>query len=176
MRPRSRGQAHAPQFLPGKRQAGFSLLELVVVFFILSVLGAVAVPFLKRANLEARTTAVVNDLRVFAGALQAHAHDRGDWPSAAAPGELPAGLQTSIVAANWARTTPIGGRYAWAPDTLQQGERYRAAIVITSVGDNPVSDDRRQLTDIDRRLDDGNLSTGRFRLGYRDQPVLVIEH
>ena len=34
----------------------------------------------------------------------------------------------------------------------------------------------KQLTDIDTKLDDGNLSTGNFFLGYRNYPVFVLEH
>ena len=34
----------------------------------------------------------------------------------------------------------------------------------------------QQLTDIDHKIDDGDLDTGTFRLGYRNQPVFVIEH
>jgi type II secretory pathway pseudopilin PulG len=148
-----------------------------VVLFIVSVLAALAVPALKRSTLEARTVAVAGELRVFAGAFQAYAHERGNWPPGlAAPGAVPDGMQSFLGATQWAQRTPIGGRYAWAPNTLQQGVRYHAAIVLASVANDPVSDDRFQLEDIDRRIDDGNLETGGFRLGYRNQPVFVIEH
>jgi prepilin-type N-terminal cleavage/methylation domain-containing protein len=157
--------------------AAFSLLELSVVLFIISVLAAFAVPVLKRSAMEARSVTVMNELRVFAGAFQAYAHERGDWPAGpAAPGEMPAGMQSYLGPTSWSQRTPIGGRYAWSPNTLQQGARYHAAIQLASVGDNPVSGDRLQLEDIDRRLDDGNLETGSFRLGYRNYPVFVIEH
>lgn len=148
-----------------------------MVLFIVSVLAAFAVPALKRSLQEARSVAVINELRVFAGAFQAYAHDRGNWPPGpSAPGEMPAGMQSFLGATSWAQRTPIGGRYTWSPDTVQQGERYHAAIVLQGIAGHPVSDDRRQLEDIDRRLDDGNLETGGFRLGYRNYPVFVIEH
>lgn len=148
-----------------------------MVLFIVSVLAALAVPALKRSAQEARSVAVINELRIFAGAFQTYAHERGDWPPGpTTPGEMPAGMQSYLGTTSWGQRTPIGGRYLWSPDTLQQGERYRAAIVLTSVGGNPVTDDRFQLEDIDRRLDDGNLETGSFRLGYRNYPVFVIEH
>lgn len=134
-------------------------------------------PAIKRAVLEARAVAVLNALRVFAGAFQTYAHAHGDWPPGPiAPGELPAGMQSLLGATTWSEPTPIGGRYTWSPTTLHQGERYHAAIVLASVPGSPVSDDRLQLEQIDRRVDDGNLATGSFRLGYRNQPVFVIEH
>ena len=60
--------------------------------------------------------------------------------------------------------------------TLNPGERYRAAIVISSAASNPVSSDLIQLTDLDRKIDDGNLDTGNLRLGFRNYPVYVLEH
>lgn len=148
-----------------------------MALFIVSVVAAFAVPALKRSALEARSVAVLNELRVFAGAFQTYAHAHGDWPAGPAlPGEIPAGMQPYLGTTSWTQRTPIGGRFTWSPGTWQQGERYHAAILLATAAGNPVSDDRLQLADIDRRLDDGNLATGSFRLGYRNQPVFVIEH
>ncbi len=161
----------------GDRCAGFSLVELSVVFFIISVVAALAVPGLKHVQTNARSAAVINDLRVFSSGLQSYAHDRSDWPPATGtPGELPAGTQTYLPATAWTQPSPIGGAYTWATNSLQQGERYRAAILISNTATSKVTSDRQQLVDIDRKLDDGNLETGNFRLGYRNQPVFVIEH
>lgn len=158
-------------------EAGFTLVELSVVVFIISVLAALAVPALKQVHLEARSVAVVNDLRVFAGALQTYAHERGDWPPGdGTPAAFPAGLEGYLRETSWARVTPIGGSYAWDPNSFQQGERYRAVIVIASVGENKVTADKQQLLDLDRRLDDGDLASGNFRLGYRNYPVYILEH
>lgn len=163
---------------PLRRAArGFTLLELSIVLFIISVVAALAVPAFKQVQLNARSGAVMNDLRVFTGAFQAYAHDRGDWPPGdGTPGGTPSAMQGYLGVTSWERVTPIGGRYVWAPNTLQQGERYRAAIVISTVADNRVTADRKQLDDIDRKIDDADLDTGNFRLGYRNYPVFVIEH
>ena len=157
-------------------RAGFTLLELSVVLFIISVLAAAGVPAMKRVQVSARSTAVVNDLRVFTAAFQSYAHDRGDWPeSTGVPAEIPAGMQAFLGPTAWQRQTPIGGSYTWATNSLQQGERYRAVLIISNVGPNKVSSDRQQLADLDQKIDDGDLGTGNFRLGYRNQPVFVIE-
>jgi prepilin-type N-terminal cleavage/methylation domain-containing protein len=166
-----------PAHFRRKHDRGFTLLELSIVIFIISVVAALAVPSLKQVQLNARSSAVMNDLRVFTGGLQAYAQARGDWPpGGSAPGELPAGTETYLRQKNWERPTPIGGRYTWALDSLQQGERHRAVIIISNVGNDTVTADRRQLEDIDRKIDDGDLETGNFRLGYRNYPVFVIEH
>lgn len=147
------------------------------MLFIISVLAALAVPGYMRIQTNARSGAVINDLRVFAGAFQNHANDRGDWPAVtAAPGEIPPGMQPYLSTTTWTHPSPIGGAYTWAANSLQQGERYRAILVISSSGANKVTAERQQLVDIDRRIDDGDLATGNFRLGYRNQPFFVIEH
>jgi prepilin-type N-terminal cleavage/methylation domain-containing protein len=157
--------------------AGFSLLELSVVVFVISVTAALAVPALKRVNLEARSTVVASDLRVFAGAFQAYAHDHGDWPAGdLAPGEFPPDMAGYLGQTSWARVTPIGGHYSWEPNSLQQGQRLRAVIVISSLGSDKVTSDRLQLEDLDRKVDDGDLSSGNFCLGYRNYPIFVLEH
>jgi hypothetical protein len=77
---------------------------------------------------------------------------------------------------NWSRISPIGGYYQFATQSPQAGSRYAAVITISSARANPVTSDFNQLSDIDRKLDDGNLSTGNFFLGYRNYPVFVLEH
>ncbi len=174
-RPRHAGRH--PRARAFSRTAGFSLIELSVVLFIVSVLAALAVPAFKRIHLNARSAAVINDLRVFASAFQSYAHDRGDWPAATGvPGEIPPGMQNYLSATTWEHATPIGGSYTWAVNSLQQGERYRAVLLISNVGENKVTAERQQLVDLDQKIDDGDLDTGNFRLGFRNQPVFVIEH
>jgi len=170
---RSRAAGRGPR---DRGEAGFTLVEISVVVFIISLVAALAVPALKKVQIEARSAAVANDLRVFAGALQTYVHERGDWPPGNAdPGVFPAGMEGYLRESNWTRPTPIGGLYTWAPNTLQQGERYRAAIVLSSAGTNAVTTDKNQLLDLDRKVDDGSLDTGNFRLGYRNYPVFVLE-
>lgn len=145
--------------------------------FIISLLAAIAVPTLKQVRLGARSAAVINDLRIFSAAFQTYAQEKSNWPPGdAVPGQFPAGMEGYLNASNWQNFSPIGGRYTWAPDSLQQGERYRAVIIITSVDQNPVSSGRAQLEAIDKAMDDGDLETGNFRLGFRNYPIYVIEH
>ena len=119
----------------------------------------------------------MNDLRVYAGAFQAYAQEHGDWPpGGGAPGVFPPGMEGYLSQTNWSRTTPIGGNYQFATQSPQAGGRYAAVIIISTVGTNTVSSDSIQLSDIDSKLDDANLDTGNFFLGYRNYPVFVLEH
>jgi hypothetical protein len=119
----------------------------------------------------------MNDLRVYSGAFQAYTQEHGDWPpGGGAPGVFPPGMEGYLNQTNWSRTTPIGGNYQFATQSPQAGGRYAAVIIIATVGNNAVTSDANQLTDIDRKLDDGSLDTGNFFLGYRNYPVFVLEH
>jgi len=144
---------------------------------IIGILAAASVPALKKNTINARSAAVMNDLRVYSGAFQAYAQEHGDWPpGGSAPGVFPAGMDGYLSATNWSRRTPVGGNYQFATQSPQAGGRYAAVIIIASSTDNPVSSDFNQLSDIDKKLDDGNLNTGNFFLGYRNYPVFVLEH
>jgi len=172
--PRDRRAAFATR---ASRCAGFSLIELAVVVGIISIVAAIAVPVATHLILQARSAAVENDLRVFSAAFQAYANEHGDWPPGdGTPAAFPDGMAGYLSETNWTNRTPIGGYYAWDPNSTQQGSRYRAAIVIASTDDSAVTSDRLQLVDLDRKLDDGELTTGNFLLGYRNEPVYVLEH
>lgn len=148
-----------------------------MVVLIIGILAAVSVPALMKSRLNARSSVVMNDLRVYAGAFQAYAQEHGDWPpGGGAPGTFPAGMEGYLSQTNWSRLTPIGGYYQFATQSPQLGGRYAAVIVIATVGSDQVTSDSIQLSDIDRKLDDGNLNTGNFFLGYRNYPVFVLEH
>jgi prepilin-type N-terminal cleavage/methylation domain-containing protein len=159
------------------RSAGFTLVELGVAVLIIGVIAAVSVPSLKKNAINARTSATMNDLRVFAGAFQAYAQEHGDWPpGGGGPGVVPAGMEGYLNTTNWSRKSPIGGYYQFATQSPQAGGRYAAVIIIAGTQDSPVSSDVNQLSDMDKKLDDGNLYTGNFFLGYRNYPVFVLEH
>jgi hypothetical protein len=150
------------------------MLAAAAGIFFLGLMVAIGVPMVQKSQRRTRAAATADQLRQFADALQAQAK-KGDWPPGArAGGEVPAGLDPAL-SKLWKRRTPVGGRYLWAPETLQRGRRYRAAIVLYPLANDPVSDDPRLLEEIDRRLDDGDLHGGNFQLGYRDQPFFVIE-
>lgn len=155
---------------------GFSLVELAVVVTIISILAALALPISQKLFFRTRSTAVQNDLRVFASAFQAYANEHGDWPAGdGTPAAYPPGMEGFLGPTAWKNRTAIGGHYAWDPDSTQLGGHYRAAIVIMSTSGEPVIDDIRQLQDLDDRIDDGNLATGNLILGYQNMPVYVLE-
>lgn len=151
-------------------------MGIAVAVLVVGLLSLVVVPQVKRSIVSAKSQAVVKDLRSFQEAMERCVEALGDWPdSSAVPGEAPKGAEKYLANTRWRQASPIGGHYLWQNQVRQAGQRVHAAIVIASTADAPLKADRKQLEDIDRRLDDGNLATGNFRLGFADEPVFIVE-
>ncbi len=171
----NRPGAHHSLFRAAQRKnAAFSLVEIMVVVTIISMLAAMGVPALKSVKRRTIATAIGNDLRAFAAAFDVYAHETGNWPAEAAEGVFPTEMANRIKPTDWLRITPLGGQYNWDNDQTHAGTRYRAAIAISSTASAPFNQDVDLLEAIDHVIDDGNLATGNFRLGADDEPVFII--
>lgn len=154
---------------------GASMLAVGLAVFAAGLAVAIGVPLLQNAVRKARASSVATDLRAFAQAFESHVQQHGSWPPATrAAGEVPAGMGARL-GATWSQPSSMGWRYLWAPDSLQRGRRYRAAIVLWTGSGTRSAEERGLLEEIDRQIDDGDLERGRFQLGYRDAAFLVLE-
>jgi len=165
---------------PGQQKtrpnSAFSLVELMVAVTILSMLFLIAVPTYQRLQRKAKAAAIVTDLRVFATALQGHAHESGSWPPEAAAGVVPTGMASEeFKYDDWTRPTPIGGQFDWEYNQTHVGVQYRAAIAIVPTSTADYVRDDELLLQIDQLIDDGDLTKGNFILGDGDYPLFVIE-
>jgi type II secretory pathway pseudopilin PulG len=155
---------------------GFTLLGLSIALFLASAVIAIATPAIMRALRAHRAHAALADLQQFASVLQQYAHDHGDWPAAGTtPGGFPPGLDTALGRTHWAEHTPIGGQYVWLVNTLQRGERVRAAIGIASTANAAVSLDQPLVDEFLRQAKTIPAINWRLRLGFHNEPVLVLE-
>lgn len=169
------------QRLPRSAAGVISMVELLTVVLIISILFLMAVPTYQQIRRKARATALVNDFRVFGAVFQAYAHERGAWPAESATGVVPAGLTNDdLQTDSWTRRTPIGGKFDWEynqahPGGTSPGGKWRAALAIATTGDAPLLVDADLYEQIDEALDDGNLATGNFRLGFGDCLLFILE-
>jgi type IV pilus assembly protein PilA len=138
-----------------KVNQGFTLVEIMIVVMIIGVLAAIALPAFSRARLTSQNVRFINDLRVATGAFQQYALDTGKYPPDNTPSVMPPGMSEYLECMRWTEDTPIGGRWDW--DYQQFG--CKAGVSVYYGAD--MQDAR--LTEIDRRIDDGNLNTGTFR-------------
>ena len=60
-----------------RREAGFSLIELVIVVVIIAIIGAIAIPRMSRGAAGAADSALVGDLAVLRNALDLYATEHG---------------------------------------------------------------------------------------------------
>ena len=147
---------------PARR--AFTLVEIMIVVVIIGLLAAMALPAFKRVQRSALSKRYINDARQIRDAAERYALENGTFP--------PNGVLSihpnlrGYVPDKLFGASPIGGLWDW--DYQQNG--FTASI---SVYQFTVSDE--QLLDIDRTLDDGNLSTGYFRK-MTDKAVYIIQY
>jgi prepilin-type N-terminal cleavage/methylation domain-containing protein len=160
-----------------RRAAGFSLVEIMVVVLIISVLASIAVPMFLQAKRKAKTSAIVNDFRVFAGAFDTYAQENGAWPPECAAGVFPAGMDNRINQTQWLRVTPMGGQYNWEYNQIHFGTQYKAAIAISATGTAPLPLDVNQLIDLEHAIDGPNIDWlgGNFHIGSALNPLYIVQ-
>lgn len=146
---------------------GFTLVEIMVVVVIIGLLAALAIPAFQRNQRASQNARAVNDFRVFVQAFEIYNSQSGSWPPNAGAGAIPAGMSGDFRVDAWtAPKNSLGGRWNWDYNRAE----FMAGI---SVSNFTVSD--AQLTEIDTKLDDGNLSTGHFRKIAANRVSYIIE-
>lgn len=153
-------------------------MEIMVVVLILSVLAMLSVPAVARVQRKAKSTAIINDFKVFAAAFDTYSQEMGAWPAEAAAGVFPTGMDQRINQTAWLRKTPMGGQYDWENNQLHFGIRYRAAIAISATADSPLPSDANQLADLEFSIDgkkQTNWFAGSFHLGSGANPLYIVQ-
>jgi len=147
--------------------SGFTLVEIMIVVAIISLLTVIAVPAMYRLGIKSRATVVANDLRVFGEAFATYAAFNGNYPQDSHE-TLPPGadMETYLDANRWYKETPLGGHYNWeGPDS------YPYAGI--SVWNTPVSD--KEMLIVDNVIDNGDLSSGSFRVTPNGRYTFIVE-
>jgi len=80
-----------------KREAGFTLIEVVVVVAVIAILAAVLTPYITKYIDDSRIAKARNEVQVIGGALTNFYKDTGMWPSRNATGGAVAYLYTGTV-------------------------------------------------------------------------------
>lgn len=137
-----------------RRSAGFTLVEIMVVVVIIGFLASMALPAFQKARRMAQNNAFANDLRQVRAAIEQCVMELCAYPDDGYPGSFPAELDAYLPNGIESRTTPLGGMWDW--DCGQFGFTAGISVYQPTV-------DAAQMQEVDRLVDDGDLSTGSFR-------------
>lgn len=132
----------------------FTLVEIMVVVTIIGLLAILALPAAMRVRESAQNSRFASDLRIHAQAFESYAVANGGWPPNAGGGAVPTGMADLLRAGSWSVVNSVGGRWNWD---------FNNAGVTAGVSSTGVTASNAQMTLIDAKIDDGNLSTGQFQ-------------
>jgi prepilin-type N-terminal cleavage/methylation domain-containing protein len=150
-----------------RRAAAFTLVEIMIVVSIIALLALMALPSFLRAREHARAAKFMNGVRIATDAFQMYATENNAYPADVNRAVVPAGMALYFgPTLDWRKPTPIGGNWDW--DYHVFGFTAGVSVVGSSA-------DVTQMTDIDGKLDDGNLSTGAFKGTAADRYTAIIE-
>lgn len=148
---------------------GFSLIELVIVVIIIGVLGAIAIPRLSRGSEGASVNAFVSEINTFAKVMDQYQVETGEMVADSATGVLPAELAGYLDANAWKGRTPLGGE--WDIETNDSGVGLAVGVHYQTG-----SAELDSLKEVDSILDDGDLTTGAFRMIAANRYYLILEY
>ena len=139
------------------RSTGFTLIEILIVVVILGLLAAMVIVQFVGVRQDAEKAAFVSSAQGFVDAARRYYLDTGTYPNAA-PGTLPPGFEYYITSQHWVAATPIGGKW----DSQVNAFGVTSSLGVFYGGAAAPKDDAYML-EIDAAIDDGDLTTGRFR-------------
>lgn len=147
--------------------AGFSLVEMLIVIMVIGVLTAIALSVISHVKDEARVAGTAMNLKRFETAFKSFLAWSGSYPPDT-HNALPVGggMEKFLPADSFEQDTPMGGRYNWeGPDFYPY-----AGISLMDV-----TAETSLIRDVDALVDDGNLSTGKFRVTANGRYTYIID-
>ncbi len=159
------------------------IYDLALVFvFVCLLVAAIFVAWQRFAHVDAREQ-LIADFAAAEEAFLIHLQINGKAPADAPPGRVPAGMQPSLTKFDWTAPSALGGHFRWSPlpptadpaATEAPAQPPGGTLTLTAFPPSPpLRLTLADLLEIDRRLDDGDLTTGKFRIGFNGWPVLTV--
>ncbi len=144
---------------------GFTILELMIVSVIVGILASIVMPSYRQHIRKARLTGMVTTLSSFRKSFEFYRLQYGRFPRDSHV-VLPQGMQGEISETVWRAETAIGGHYNWeGPNNYP----YSGVSVLNATAPSA------EIALLDRLIDDGDLSTGQFRLTPNGRHTYIFE-
>lgn len=136
---------------------GFTLVEMLLVVTIIGMLAAFLIPVVTQSIQNRQNAQAASKLRTAVAAFTLYRSEMGSYPADKNPGQIPPEITDYFTEFHindwWSSPTELGGGWDW-----DNGYHYKYSVSISAP-----TKSIEQLTDFDRLVDDGNLSTGNFR-------------
>ena len=145
---------------------GLVLVELLFILLVLVLAGVLLFMGLGRIRHKTRLDQLGADMQTFSKVFEQAWAENGRWPATTA--EAASRLQDG----RWADGSGFGGEYGWVPPSAAGRP---GMITLTAFSPSRSLElTPADLLALDRRIDDGNLATGRFRTGFNGWPVYLV--
>jgi len=154
-------------------KSAFTLVEIMIVVAIIGLLAALALPAFAKARRQAMQKAFVENLRVLEGGILTHAQTYGRYPSNTDVGVPPGGMSADDFKISWLAPTPMRGQWDY-DEGIAGCDNCKAAITCRGASGFATTTDAT-WQEIDALIDDGDLTTGRFRVILNDRYTYIIE-
>ena len=135
-------------------RSGFTLVEILFVVIILGILATTVLANIKGSNREAENATFAKNLKSFMTLFDMQYQRSGIYPADATPGVAPVEMADALGGTNWSTPTPVGGQWDWDENVFG----VTAGVSVFQPGRTAA-----EMAEIDALVDDGDLSTGRFR-------------
>ena len=146
-----------------------------LVFVLVLTATATASQQIHRIRIRDR---LIKDLTNATAAIHAYMRLHKASPPDTIPGVVPPGMSSMLAEVNWTAPTPVGGHYRLVNLAAQESGGAAPGAVMIALTAFPLSPpmtlSRADLIAIDRQIDDGNIATGNFRVGFGGWPVLWV--
>lgn len=131
------------------QQAGFSLIELMVVVTTIGIVAMLGIPAFQKSTRRAEAITIANDMNKFVQAVELYSTSEGAYPLTMNYTTMPQQV-SDYLPGKWKN-----GYYVW--------QYYNFGYLVAMVARN-LNFTAEQAITLDSAIDDGNISTGNLRI------------